>query len=1031
MSNLDDNGSIKNPYENFIALSRYARWMPDKGRRETWGETVDRVVDFFEDDLTNRIKQDVSKEVLDLVRNEIKNQEVMPSMRVAMTAGEALKRNNIAAYNCSFIPVDSTRSFDEALLILMHGTGLGFSVASKHVSKLPSVAETFHSTDTTIVVGDSKEGWAKAYKELINLLWSGQKPLVDVTRVRPAGARLKVFGGRASGPEPLIDLFNHTQRILEGAAGRKITSKEAHSLMCKIADVVVVGGVRRSALISLSDLDDFEMANAKSGAWWEDNGHFALANNSAIYYSKPSIEKFIDEWKSLIESKSGERGIFSLKASQDLANRNGRRDGSKIEGTNPCAEILLRSYEFCNLTEVVVRADDTLDRLKEKVRVATIMGTWQSALTDIKYLRKIWKTNIEEERLLGVSLTGQFGHSVLSGTEGFDKLREWLQALRQVAVDTNKAEAERLGIPQSTAITCVKPSGCRPWDSITITDDGILTMEEIFEKSGHKIDEEWHNTSINTPSGRITKTYNNGIAEVFRINMSYGHELRSTGNHQWFVKGRGWTRTDDIIPGDVIEFEDSLYRKTDESKLLALDELSIHMRTDAFPTKEYPTEMSADLAWLIGYLWGDGAQSPMKYRIRFSDENLFNLEKARSVLLDLFGIDSKIVEARTGTKAASLEVGNKYLWHWLIKNNIWKYYLDDLDIIPVSVRSASQESVIAFFAGMCDSDGWVGSPTNKGKFIITTSSELFARNLIFVGTSIGLNISKSKNVKFGEGKFGSKPMYLMSSNGNTNEQSMKLFVKHSQKARVSEIETWLSQDTAQKSLTIGKVKSVESLGLDKTYDVEIENTHFYYDAGFKSHNTVSQLNGVSSGMHPWHSEYYIRTVRGDKKDPMSQFMRDAGIPNEPDVMNPDNTVVFSFPIAAPAGAIVRSDLTAIQHLELWLEYQRHWCEHKPSVTISVRDEEWMEVGAWVYRHFEEMSGVSFLPHSEHTYKQAPYQEITETDYKQWVASMPKHIDWSQLSLWEFDDEAVNGVQELACAAGACDVTDLISSDTNI
>lgn len=623
-------------------MSRYARWLEEENRRETWEETVDRAVDFFRTD----VKGGIDDDTLNLVKDAVFGQKVMPSMRLMMTAGDALRRNHIAAYNCSFLPVDSLRAFDEALYILMQGTGLGFSVESKYVSKLPVVAESFHTTDTTIVVQDSKEGWAKALKELINLLWSGQKPLIDINRVRPPGARLKTFGGRASGPQPLVDLFSHVIELVTNAAGRQITSLEAHSIVCKIADVVVVGGVRRSALISLSDLDDSEVEVAKTGSWWESNPHFALANNSAVYHKKPHIERFMKEWLSLIESKSGERGIINMEASKKQANLNGRRDGSQIAGTNPCAEILLRSYEFCNLTEVVVRADDSLEDLKEKVRIATLIGTWQSSLTDFKYIRKVWKDNVEEERLLGVSLTGQYGHEVLSGSKGKEKLIKWLEELKQVAIDTNAVEADRLGINRSAAITCVKPSG-----------------------------------------------------------------------------------------------------------------------------------------------------------------------------------------------------------------------------------------------------------------------------------------------------------------------------------------------------------------------------------------TVSSLNGVSSGMHPWHNDFYIRTVRGDNKDPLTTFLKESGIPNEPDVMNPDNTTVFSFPMKAPENAITRKDISALDHLDYWLTYQRHWCEHKPSVTVSVKDDEWLEVGAWVYKHFDECSGISFLPFSEHTYRQAPYQDITETDYNQLNAEMPKEIHWVDLSFYEFNDEAVTGTQTLACSGGACDLVD--------
>lgn len=646
--NLNENGSIKDAYQNFIALSRYARWDEAKGRREVWTETVDRLLDFFQEDLSERMSYDVKDKQIEEVREAIRSQNVMPSMRALMTAGPALKRNHISAYNCSFIPVDSLRAFDETLLILMQGTGLGFSVESKYVSKLPDIAESFHETDTTINVGDSKEGWAKAYKELVAMIWSGNIPKWDVSSVRPAGARLKTFGGRASGPDPLVQLFEHTISIVRSAAGRKLKPIEAHSIVCKIAEVVVVGGVRRSALISLSDLDDYEMARAKSGAWWETKSHFGLANNSAVYEKKPGPEQFLHEWTSLIESKSGERGIFNLHAARNLTELAGRRDASQIMGTNPCSEINLRNHEFCNLTEVVVRADDTLDELKRKVELATILGTWQSTLTDIKYLRKVWKNNIEEERLLGVSLTGQFGHKVLNGSEGLDKLGEWLEVLRDHAVAVNKKEAAKIGIPQSAAITCVKPSG-----------------------------------------------------------------------------------------------------------------------------------------------------------------------------------------------------------------------------------------------------------------------------------------------------------------------------------------------------------------------------------------TVSQLCGVSSGMHPWHNDFYTRTVRGDNKDPITQFMKDSGIPHEPDVMNPNNTTVFSFPVKAPEGAVIRDEVSAIDHLEIWLAYQRHWCEHKPSVTISVKDEEWVEVGAWVYKHFDEVSGVSFLPHSDHTYQQAPYQDTTEQEYSQALAKMPENIDWTDLEFYEITD-TTTGSQELACSAGACDVADIVS-----
>jgi ribonucleoside-triphosphate reductase (thioredoxin) len=647
MSFIDENGSITDPYRNFIHVSRYSRWLEDKNRRETWVETVDRYMTFMKSHLVKNYNYDPNDIKFAQVRDAILNHKVMPSMRAMMTAGPALERDNIAAYNCSFIAVDSLRAFDEAMYILMNGTGVGFSVEQKYVSQLPVIAEEFYPTNTTIVVEDSKLGWAKAYKELISLLVTGQIPEWDMSKVRPAGARLKTFGGRASGPEPLADLFKFTVEQFRNAAGRRLKSVEAHDLMCKVGEVVVVGGVRRSALISLSNLDDFEMAKAKSGQWWETEPQRALANNSAVYNMKPNVAQFLREWRNLYESKSGERGIYNMDSVRKHIDKFGRRDSSKVAGTNPCGEILLRPNQFCNLTEVVIDSEDTQESLAEKVRLATILGTWQSTLSNFKYIRKSWQSNTEEERLLGVSLTGIFGNPI-TGTL-YNGLGKMLDDLRYEAVTENANEAALLGIEPSVAITTVKPSG-----------------------------------------------------------------------------------------------------------------------------------------------------------------------------------------------------------------------------------------------------------------------------------------------------------------------------------------------------------------------------------------TVSQLTGVSSGIHPWYSKHYIRTVRADNKDPLTQFLKDFGVPNEPDVMKPDHTTVFSFPIAAPEGSVVTSDLSAIDHLEIWKVYRTHWTEHNPSVTVNVREDEWLDVGAWVFKNFDHIGGVSFLPASEHTYKQAPYQEISEEQYKEALESMPKNIPWSSLPLYELVD-STTGSQELACVAGACDVVDLVSA----
>jgi ribonucleoside-diphosphate reductase alpha chain len=641
-----DHNYLQNDYRKFIHVSRYARWLDDEGRRESWAETVQRYVDnvvepaLFKEGTTLDLENGIA---IKDIKDAILNCEITPSMRAMMTAGPALERDNTAGYNCSYLPVDDPKSFDEAMFILLCGTGVGFSVERQFISKLPEIPQLFDS-ETVVVVKDSKEGWAKALRQVIALLYSGEIPKWDVSKIRPAGARLKTFGGRASGPAPLVDLFNFVVRVFKDAQHRKLSSIECHDIMCKIGEVVVVGGVRRSAMISLSNLSDDRMRHAKSGQWWESNPQRALANNSVSYTEKPDALSFMREWMALVESGSGERGIFNRQASKKQAMKNGRRDHDWEFGTNPCSEIILRPYQFCNLTEVVVRATDTLETLERKVRLATILGTIQSTYTKFPYLRKVWQKNTEEERLLGVSLTGIMDNPLMTTTNA--GLNKTLEHLKNVAIATNSEWADRLGIPVSAAITCVKPSG-----------------------------------------------------------------------------------------------------------------------------------------------------------------------------------------------------------------------------------------------------------------------------------------------------------------------------------------------------------------------------------------TVSQLVDSASGIHARHSHYYIRTVRGDNKDPLTQFMKDQGIPHEPDVFKPDQTTVFSFPVKAPDNAVVTSDLSAIDQLEMWLAYQRNWCEHKPSVTINVKKDEWFEVGAFVYDHFDEMSGVSFLPYNEHTYQQAPYQEVGKTEYEALLSVMPEAIDWSKLSEYEQEDNTVS-MQTMACSGDSCEIVDL-------
>ena len=632
-------------YQQFIHLSRYSRWIESEKRRETWNETVARYFDFFENHLKESQEYNLSKQLRSELEDAVLNLEIMPSMRSLMTAGEALSRDNVAGYNCSYIAVNRVRAFDEILYVLMCGTGVGFSVERQYVEKLPTIAENFSTTETEIVVEDSKAGWAKSYKELISLLIAGQIPKWNLKKIRPAGARLKTFGGRASGPAPLHDLFKFTSDTFKRAAGRKLTSIECHDLVCKVAEVVVVGGVRRSALISLSNLTDEKMRDAKVGQWWEANPQRALANNSVAYKEKPDIGVFMEEWVSLYKSKSGERGIFNRDAcKRTVAKLGDRRDPDYEFGVNPCSEIILRDREFCNLTEVIVRATDTPETLERKVKLATILGTWQASLTHFPYLSSEFKKNCQEEALLGVSLTGILDNEMLRANN--KNTEEVLTKLRKISIDVNKDWAKKIGINPAAAITCVKPSG-----------------------------------------------------------------------------------------------------------------------------------------------------------------------------------------------------------------------------------------------------------------------------------------------------------------------------------------------------------------------------------------TVSQLTDSASGIHPRHSQYYVRTVRADRKDPLCQMMMDMKFPHEPCVMKPDTTMVFSFPVRSP-GSITRNDITAIEHLEIWLTFQRHWCEHKPSITITVKENEWMEVGAWVYRHFDEISGISFLPHSDHSYRQAPYQECSLEDCSALEQVLPNSVEWSKTLVSYEKEDSTAGTQTFACSGDKCELVDL-------
>lgn len=549
-------------YQQFIAKSRYARFLEDKKRRENWPETVKRYFDFLESHLIKNYSY-----TMGVVRSQLEeavvNMEIMPSMRAIMTAGEALERDNVCAFNCSYIPVDDPKSFDEAMFILMCGSGVGFSVERQYVNQLPEIPDKLYQSDTTVIVKDSKEGWAKALRQIIALLYTGEIPRWDTSKLRPAGARLKTFGGRSSGPRPLEDLFKFIVKTFTQAQGRKLTSLECHDIMCKIGEVVVVGGVRRSAMISLSNLSDERMRHAKSGSWWEANVQRALSNNSAVYTEKPDVGLFMREWLSLYESKSGERGIFNREAAKKIAARNGRRDPKPDFGCNPCAEIILRPYQFCNLTEVIVREGDDLEILKDKVRLATVLGTFQATLTHFPYLRKIWKKNTEEEALLGVSLTGIYDNDLLNNYRD-KKLPERLETLRNLAVEENKKLSEVLGINQAAAVTSIKPSGCASIDSLIKTTKGNKSLIEIFYENNiapeNMLPGSWFapNQEIkvydeNNKEKLVTKLFVNGFAQVYEIEDDEGNIYKFTGEHKLKVKGKGFVRVDSLTVKDEIE----------------------------------------------------------------------------------------------------------------------------------------------------------------------------------------------------------------------------------------------------------------------------------------------------------------------------------------------------------------------------------------------------------------------------------------------------------------------------------------------
>jgi intein/homing endonuclease len=702
-----------------------------------------------------------------------------------------------------------------------------------------------------------------------------------------------------------------------------------------------------------------------------------------------------------------------------------------------CGEIILRSKQFCNLTEVVCRPEDTEESLLKKVRIATILGTYQSMLTDFPYLSKEWKENCEEERLLGVSLTGQWDCPQVRNPETLRKLKEH-------AIEINKIYAKRFGINPSMAITCIKPSGCRPWYALTSTTDGLLTLEELFEhhNENRKWDEFGGSAKViqNPHPARILKTYQNGFDRLLRITMNYGLVVESTLNHPWFVsyhynrsRGRNnkkvpvnkWVEARNLKIGDVLELKLGVYSKTDSFRLEKLNSLAIKMRGDVKDIYQ-PDYMNQDLAWFLGYLWGDGALSPGKFRIRFVDQYKENLEKAARVLKEQFGIDSTLRKASEHRKAYTLEIGSKMLWHWLIKNNVFKYYADRIDLIPRCVRASSRDDIIAFIAGLLDSDGWVGTQSNKNGYTltITTSDPFFAQHLQDVAWAVGLGLGRSLNSK-GNNLQKEKQMYLLTLGRYVDPDAFNVLAKNSNKIQTAikrnDFKRWLWQNKKNNTLIAGKIIKIEEVGVVPTYDIEVEN-HWYYAGCVKSHNTVSQLVDSSSGMHPRHSQYYIRRVRISATDPLFHMLRDQKFPYHPEVGQLESnatTFVLDFPVKAPDGAITRHDLSALDQLNHWKMVKLNYTEHNPSVTIYIRNNEWLLVADWLYQNWDILGGLSFLPMEEHVYQLAPYEEITKEEYEDLVKKLPD-VDFSAIVAYEKED-STSGAKELACVGNVCEI----------
>lgn len=688
----------------------------------------------------------------------------------------------------------------------------------------------------------------------------------------------------------------------------------------------------------------------------------------------------------------------------------------------------------------MARHNDGFYDLNRKIKLATIFGVLQSTLTDFKYIRDEWQQNCEEERLLGVDITGQMDCPIFTDGGSFMAYDQ----LKQRVLITAKEYSTLLGINMPTATTCVKPSGnCRPWWSLTTTDAGLLTLQELF--LDHKESEEWCdltkpiNVVQDSSNQRLTRTYNNGLAKLVKVNMIYGLSVVSTPEHRWFVKERyrkngkirrepigEWVAAKDLQPTDILEVKIGTYQKTTHSSLASVDSLSFKMRGNTKSITQ-PIEMNEDIAWLLGYLWGDGTLSLGGFRIRFIDQREENLLKAQRILQEQFGLEATLAACGDGRQASTLETASVYLWHWLIRNGVFKYYADKIDIIPQVIRASSQSDILAFMAGLLDSDGWVGERSDKlaSKFSFTTADVFFAKHLQDVAWSVGLPIGCSENDTRGKGAFTQRSMYLLGSTAQIKADAFAEFAKHSNKIKHAALAPTFVRwewDNPQKLYIVGKIKSIEWLADEEpTYDIEVENNHWFYAGAVKSHNS-SQFLSTSSGIHPRYAPYYIRRIRVAASNPVSQFLIASGVPHHPEVGdNPTNPViwVFEFPVKSPDGAKTRHNMSALDMLNQWKLCKENYTEHNPSMTCYVRDEEWLEVGGWIYKHWDTVGGLSFLPYSGGVYQLAPYSECTQADYAERMARWPV-IDWTQLANYETSD-MTDVAKEWACVAGQCEL----------